>query len=352
MLIPAFAALILPAIAADWRKRSYLAVLATAIAGAAVLVGCWLGAARLHAPVALKAWLDFQLGAFAMPSGAALADYGSTLSWSAWPAWPIALWALWERRRRLIEAGYALPLAALVATAAVLVCTRDVREVNALPLLLPLALLAGAGVPLLRRGAASALAWFGAMTFTFFGLLVWLGWFAMMTGTPATIARNFAKLEPGFVAEFGWIGFALAIAFTLGWLALMFQSERSPLRSVMFWSGGTALLWGLIMILWLPWIDYGKTYSPVAAAIKKALPAGARCIESRGLGESQRAAFDYHAEIVTRRGEIGAPAACPVLLVQASPGEDDGHLAPQWRRIWEGSRPRDKERYRLYVRTR
>ena len=67
---------------------------------------------------------------------------------------------------------------------------------------------------LLRRGAAAALAWFGAMTFSFFGALVWLGWFAMMTGVPAQIARNFAKLEPGHVPQFQWSGFALACLFT------------------------------------------------------------------------------------------------------------------------------------------
>jgi len=61
----------------------------------------------------------------------------------------------------------------------------DPREVYALPLLLPLALLAGAGVPSLRRGAANALAWFGAMSAGLLGALMWLGWFAMMTGFSA-----------------------------------------------------------------------------------------------------------------------------------------------------------------------
>ena len=194
------------------------------------------------------------------------------------------------------------------------------------------------------------------MTFNFFGFLVWLGWFAMMTGVPAQIERNFAKLEPGHVPQFQWFGFAVAVAFTLAWLFVLFRSERSPFRAITFWAAGMALLWALIMTLWVDWIDYGKTYRPVAAALKLALPAGEPCIESRGLGEAQRAAFDYHAGVVTRRAEIrGAHSGgdrCPVLLVQGRPGDDDRALGPGWKRIWEGNRPRDKERYRLYQRPR
>src|SRR5258708_4503712 len=99
----------------------------------------------------------------------------------------VALWTLWEGRRRTIEAGTRVLIAAVAAAFALLLFLSDPREVYALPLLLPLALLAGAGVPSLRRGAANALAWFGAMSAGLLGALMWLGWFAMMTGFPPTI---------------------------------------------------------------------------------------------------------------------------------------------------------------------
>ena len=195
-LIPMLTAAVVPLACRDWRTRQYAVTLALAAAIGAAISGAWLLAAHLHTPAALGAWLAYQTKALAAPAAATLAEYGVTLSWTAWPAWPIAFWILWEWRRRLAEAGAAYPLAALVVTAAIVVMTPGNREVNSLPLLLPFALLAGAGVPLLRRGAASALAWFGAMTFSFFGGLVWLGWIAMMTGIPEQIQRNFAKLEP------------------------------------------------------------------------------------------------------------------------------------------------------------
>src|SRR3990170_1313774 len=302
-LVPALIAALVPLLCRDWRTRQYAATLALAAAAGAAICGAWLLEAQMHAPGALGAWLAYQMKALAVPTGAALADYAVTLSWAAWPAWPIALWLLWERRARLAETGTAYPLAALVVTAAVVAMTHGNRDVTSLPLLLPLALLAGAGVPLLRRGAANALAWFGAMTFSFFGALVWLGWIPMVTGVPGQIQRNFAKLEPGHVPQFQWFGFTAAAAFTLAWLFILLRSERSAFRSITFWSAGVALLWSLIMTLWIDWIDYGRSYRPVALALKRALPTGSRCIESRGLGEAQRAAFDYHVGVLTRRAE-------------------------------------------------
>jgi len=349
-LIPVFTALAIALLNRQWRTRRYAASVAIAAAIATALCGAWMLAAQARSPAALGAWIGFQKGLLTVPTAATIADYGVTLSWVAWPAWPIALWILWEWRRRLGDAGLTFPLAALLVSAAIVTTTPGSREVNALPLLLPLALLAGVGIPLLRRGAASALAWFGAITFSFFGALVWLGWFAMMSGVPEQVQRNFAKLEPGHVPQFQWPGFAFALAFTLAWLFLLLRSERSVFRSITFWAAGVALLWGLIMSLWLDWIDYGRTYRPVALALEKALPPGTRCIESRNLGEAQRAAFDYHAGVVTHRIEAGDRRRCPVLLIQAHPDDQDRSLGPGWKRIWEGNRPRDKERYRLYTR--
>jgi hypothetical protein len=88
----------------------------------------------------------------------------------------------------------------------------------------------------------------------------------------------------------------------------------------------------------------------VAQSLRKALPSSVRCVESRGLGETQRAAFHYHASLVTRRAEVHGATDCPYLLVQASTREPVIEPGGNWRRVWEGGRPRDRERYRLYRR--
>ncbi len=350
VIAPVAVALAVPLVSEAWHRREYLLSLLPALLVPLGICGGWLAAAESRAPGLALAWWQANAVRFAVPPVETLGYWAQTLLWATWPAWPLALWTLWEARRRTFEPGMRMLIAACAASFAVLLALDAPREVYGLPLLLPLALLAGAGVPSLRRGAANALASFGVMSAGFLGAIMWLGWFAMMTGVPSRIADRFSKLEPGYVPQFSWTAFAVALAFTLAWLWLILKSERSAFRGVTFWSAGITLLWCLAMTLILPWIDYGKSYRPVAQALKKHIPAGTRCIESRGLGEAQRAVFDYHAGVVTQRLELRAESRCPLLLVQARQGEPD-RTGPGWKLLWEGSRPRDRERFRLYQKT-
>lgn len=347
VIAPISVALLVPVISQAWRRREYSLTLLTASLVFISTCGGWLAFANFRSAGLAAEWWQANASQFARPEAEALGYWAQTLAWATWPAWPLALWTLWEGRRRISRPGTRMLGAAFVFSLAVLLFLGDPREVYALPLLLPLSLLAGAGAPSLRRGAANALAWFGIMTAGFLGAIMWLGWFAMMTGVPSAIARSFTRLEPGFTTQFSWMPFALAIVLTLAWLWLILKAEHSVYRGLTFWAAGMTLLWGLAMTLILPWIDYGKSYRPVAESLKKHVPAGTRCVESQGLGEPQRAVFDYHAGVVTRRLERNIGTRCPILLVQVREGQLEP-LEPGWKLLWEGRRPRDRERYRLY----
>jgi 4-amino-4-deoxy-L-arabinose transferase-like glycosyltransferase len=192
--------------------------------------------------------------------------------------------------------------------------------------------------------------WFGMMTFTLLAGLIWLGWVAMVAGVPARIARNFAKLEPGFVAQFSWLAFLAGAVLTLAWLWLIATSPRSPLRGTVHWAAGMTAAWGLLIALWLPWINYGQSYRAVAVSLKAALPAHASCIAGRGLGTAQRASFHYFAGILTVRAGTRPAAQCPLFLDQGTVRAQDLPPGEGWRKIWEGHRRGDRnERYRLYL---
>lgn len=350
MIAPLFVALAAPLISSAWRRREYLPALAQALLLFLLVIGGWLALAESGFPGFVREWRNANAAQFALPHAMPLGLWGPILAWATWPAWPLAVWTLWEARRRSFGAGTRMLTVAVAATFVVLLSLADPRDVYTLPLLLPLSLLAGAGVPSLRRGASNGLAWFGVMSAGFFGALMWLGWFAMTTGFPQAIARHFTRLEPGFVQQFSWTAFAVALICTLAWLWLVLKAEHSaPFRSVTFWAAGITLLWALAMTLILSWIDYGKSYRTVALALKKSIPQGTSCIESRGLDEAQRAIFDYRVEVLTRRVERQGDTGCPLLLVQARLGDSD-NLGPGWKFLWEGRRPRDRERYRLYQR--
>jgi 4-amino-4-deoxy-L-arabinose transferase-like glycosyltransferase len=341
-----------PLFVPDWRSRNTAIALACALAVLAPWIALWPALLHARSPELYAAWL-LKTGPAALANAPSLATAAynlKTLAWFAWPAWPIAFWALWLYRRKPAAAAVVLPLTALLAGLALTTITRATGELPLLPLLLPLALLGAHVLNDLRRGAANSLAWFGAMTFSLLGGLIWVGYLALQTGFPPRVAANAARLEPGFVAHFAWLPVIAAAAITLLWLVLILRSERSPQRSVTFWTAGLAVFWALAMLLWLPWIDYGKSYRPVAQAIKTGLRGHTSCIASRGLGEAQRAAFDYHANIVTERGIAGGRRDCRLLLVQDNARLPESNPGGSWKKIWEGNRAGDRsEKFRLYM---
>lgn len=346
--------MLLPLISSHLRTPQAARGMLAALAVATPLILSWPLALYWWEPSAFSAWwahelLDLQAGPNAPLK---LWHFLKLLGWFAWPALPLALWTLWRERRRLREPRTLIPLVSFLILLAVQSGFSDPRSLNALPLLPPMVLLAAPATLSLRRGAANAFDWFGMMTFTLLACLIWLGWAAMVFGVPPRIAHNFARLEPGFVAHFSILAFAVSLGLTFAWLWLIFKSPRSPQRGTAHWAAGVVLCWGLLMALWLPLIDYDRSYRSVSSALKTALPKGGGCIGSRGLGSTQRAAFHYFAGIKTVREGSRAAAQCRLFLVQGTPQKEVLPPGSGWRKIWEGGRPSDRnERFRLYART-
>jgi 4-amino-4-deoxy-L-arabinose transferase-like glycosyltransferase len=279
--------------------------------------------------------------------------YLNLLLWYAWPALPLAAWALWSKRRALRTKPLALPIVSFFSVLLVLGLSIETRSDPALLLLPPLVLLAVPGVATLRRGAANAFDWFGMMTFSCFAAIVWVVWSAMVFGWPERLARQAVRLEPGFIGVFSFPACAFAALATLVWFWLIITSPRSPMRGIMHWMAGLTLFWLLIATLWMPWIDYGKTYRPMSASLAKALPANANCIANANLPDSILASLDYFDRIRTITLKDPASKRCDWLLVHGQARDPAAIAAAGWRHVWEGKRPgdrRESEKFHLYRR--
>jgi hypothetical protein len=183
------------------------------------------------------------------------------------------------------------------------------------------------------------------MNFTLVIGLIWLGGIAMWAGWPEQIARNFAKLEPGFETTFSLAAAAIALAFTAGWIVSLAKMPRSPWRGCIRWTVGIFAMWGILVALWFSWIDYGKSYRSVAVSLMRALPRDHGCVERRDLGMAQRAVLDYHAGL--RTSPESTRSGCRWVLSQGSLRAEAATAG--WKKVWEGHRPGDKsERLRLY----
>lgn len=342
----------------EFRHRGFAIFLALFIVALLPWIVVWPAALMRHAPVLFEVWFQasvvepFRALFTRAPESADNPIYYVTLlTWFAWPVLPLALWSLWHHRRGWLSSELRLPLLVFLVLLGMLSLDDKNRDVLAIPLLIPLALIAAAGIDSLRRGAASALDWFGLMTFGLFATLLWLGWVAMMTGRPASLAHYIARWQNNFLPTFHWAAFLFAVVLTLAWLFLVIFSKRSPRRAVSNWAAGITLFWALLATIWLPWFDSFKSYRTLMTEIRAALPPTDDCVASVGLGLPQRALLDYHARLVTQRLEVEPKTECRLLLVQGLNGQPPV-LGDTWRQIWNGARASDHtEHFWLYQRT-
>lgn len=247
---------------------------------------------------------------------------GRLLLWFTWPAWPLVLWTLWRWRRQLNLRNPAphitLPLwFALVAVAATVVTQPSDRT---LLLGLPaIAALAAFALPTFRRSVAALIDWFTLLFFTISGLTIWVIWVSMQTGVPRQPAANVARLAPGFEPTFSIVAFGVALAATAAWVWLVKwrvgRHRPAIWTSLVLPAGGTAMCWLLLMTLWLPLLDYARSYKPqvrLVAAILNTPP----CVEIYGLNRGQIAAFEFHGQLNLQ--PASAQAGCPWLLVDTN----------------------------------
>jgi 4-amino-4-deoxy-L-arabinose transferase-like glycosyltransferase len=269
---------------------------------------------------------------------------GRLLLWFTWPAWPLALWTLWRWRRQLASRHVALPLwfttVPLLAT-----LTTPGADRSLLLSLPPLAALAAFALPTLKRGVASLIDWFTLLFFTSCSIIIWVVWIAMQTGVPEQPAANVAKLAPGFEPSFSWLAFLIAILASAAWTWLVKwragRHRAAVWKSLVLPAGGATLCWLLLMTLWLPLLDYARSYATLSREVAK-LVGNTTCVEVYGVSTAQAAALQYHGQLKLRQAT--QRPACLYLVVdtnfQSSLGENV-HLQ-DWVMVTTVRRPADK----------
>ncbi|WP_372524777.1 ArnT family glycosyltransferase [Piscinibacter sp.] len=266
------------------------------------------------------------------------------LAWFLWPAWPLACWTLWRWREHLLDRHIAIPLSC--AGVAILACVGMGGWDRALMLALPpLAVLAAFALPTLQRSTAAAIDWFSVFFFSVCALAIWVIYVAMQTGVPRQPAANVARLAVGFTPRFSLLAVIVAAAGTLAWLWLVkwrTGRHRHPLwKSLVLPASGVALCWLLLMTLWLPLLDYARSYRPLVQRIARHVPPGA-CVSARDLPRGQLVALEH-------LGGYEVDAATPLdatrcdFLLQSEPRLRPRPEIPGWVLVARERRPTDNE---------
>ena len=276
--------------------------------------------------------------------------------WFTWPTWPLALWTVWRWRGHWTTIRWSrhlmIPLwfTALALVSAIMTGSPDRTLLLALP---ALAALAAFALPTLRRSVKALIDWFTLLFFSGCAFVIWVVWIAMQTGWPAQPAANVSRLVPGFEPRFGMLAFVVALMASGVWCWLVrwrVGRHRAALwKSMVLPAAGAALCWLLLMTLWLPLLDFARSYAPLVRNVV-ALMGPTSCVQVHGLTQGQLAAFSYHghlqlAPLMPASGKT-LPAAqprCDWLIVDsdALPALQGHDLMSDWTRVQTVRRPSD-----------
>jgi len=354
-------ALTLPALFPPWRSKTYFRSMLVALVSMAPWLVIWPAALYLRSRELFVEWFWYQnlgrfLGYAHVGREFSPAFYLAVLPGFAFPVLLFAFWTLWRKRRLWREHPvFQLPLAAFLVMLLFFSFSSSIRNIYALPMLLPLTLIAAAGADSFQGQERALRVLNHSITALFVILagLVWIGWFAMMTGHPAFLEKRILFHLPDYAPAFNGVLFAAAFAYTAVWIVATANFTRSGHHAATTWAAGIVLIWGLCMTLWLPALDSGSGYHTLFTSLRKALPAGYRSISGVALGESERAMLEYYAGIITHKAGPGNRIDDADLLLTWNENKPpDPPKGAAWRLIWEGKKFRDrdhpKEIFRLY----
>lgn len=320
---------------------------------ALTLVLLWWLPASQEGDYWMRSWRQWNESVFGLPT---LRDIGRTLRdlpWFLWPTWPLAFLALWRWRNWIAAPHILLPGALMAGVLLVLPFMQQPSEPEFILLVIPCAVLAAFALPTLRRGVINTLDWFAVMCFSLTLATVWLGWVALHFGVPSKIAHNIARQTAGFEPSISWLATLLALSVTAAWFALV--SWRLRTRPAALWRGtvlsacGLGATWLLLVLLWMPPVDYARSYRAVSAELAQAIQTHRQpgeCVRGLSLGSGQRASF-----LVFDKLSFTYDSRCTLVLQQTSRDAlRDGTAAHSDNPVvlWEGARRADRhEMFRL-----
>nr|MBP9941920.1 hypothetical protein [Comamonas sp.] len=212
-----------------------------------------------------------------------------------------------------------------------------------------IAALAAFALPTFKRSLGALIDWLTLFFFTISAITIWVVWISVQTGFPAKPAENIQRLAVGFEPSFSLFSFLVAVAATIGWFLLVAWRTRrhraAIWKSLAVPAGGTVLGWVLLMTLWLPMLDYARSYSPHANAVAHAMPRDVSCVRTLGFTPALTTAFRFYTSWQLQRGiDTTTDAQCNWLIATpAAWSAVDSETAAQWQFVQQVTRPTERK---------
>lgn len=345
-------ALALPLLNAECRSRRYAIFCAIAVLVFCPLVAPWLYALWMRSEKLFSTWLLVNnVGRFdgtaKLGPKAKHFFYFKLLPWYAFPALPMASWWLWRTWKTGIRAPAKVLVTFFSAGFVTLSVASDARELYAMPLLLPLAILAVGACQQKSTWTEKLRPWALGL-FCLLPVVMWGAGIILMTGWPAPLWNKWVLHgAPGFTPQLSPVMLIVALLATLMLSGLVLLNRTCRQCPLAVFTSCITLCWVLAMTLGMPYLDYTKRYSDVFIPLRTWLPKD-ECVASKHLGEPQRALLEYYDGLITlREGKHRGAYRCHWLLVQHDKKHPEEYVDGTL--VWQGERPADnEENYQFY----
>ncbi|MEJ7137615.1 hypothetical protein [Amphibiibacter pelophylacis] len=274
-------------------------------------------------------------------------DLLKLLIWFTWPTLPMALVTLWRWRAFVLHRHVSVPL--VLSAWALAQCLAMAGDQHALLLALPgLALLAAWSLPAVPRGLTALVDWFSVCFFSVAALAIWVIYSAMHLGWPAPIAANIDRLSSDYDVPFQAWALVLGGAVTLVWGALVVwrtgRHRPALWKSMVLPAGGVGACWLMLMSLWLPVLDYGRSPRPWAELVRAQIT-GPACLEVGLLSSDAQAALQVYGRPgwQLRRNPLhtcdSGVSGQPVWRLVPNPSRGAAPALPGWAATGQITRP-------------
>ncbi|WP_071058548.1 hypothetical protein [Pelistega sp. MC2] len=288
-------------------------------------------------------WINEQVQVFSSSQWKNFLRALRDLAWFLWPTWPFAFVALWNWRKWFDTAHIYIPFAFIFANLVLIIIANNAFEPEYGPLVIGFTPLAAMAIPTLKRSQINLLDWYSIMVITLSIVATWVGWIALYFGWPAQIHKNIMRLIVGFDTTINWIAVAAACIICILWYKTvkwrLGSNPQAMWRGITLAAAGATLAWMLLAVLWLPAIDYNRSYREVGQSLANALqnhvPENA-CINGANVGQGQQGAFYVFAQLSLTNQQY-----CPFLFVQTTVDSLRNHTVAHQdtaKVIWQGKR--------------
>ena len=342
LLILMLSALLLPTCFEIWRTRRYGLVLSLSLLASLPFLIIWPTLLWWYQHDIFIKWIN----SFYLFQTQNYIFYIKNLSWFTWPALPLAIWGLWKFKHKMwSQAKFQLPIVFFISTLIITASYAKTNQALLMPFLIPLSTIAAGSIETLRRGAASALNWFGIILFSTLLFLIWLGWSAMLTGYPQKTYERMQFLAQTNESHTNVFILIIAILLTVIWIFSMIKTRITNRSCTTNWSIGLTVSWALLMALWLPWINHKKDFSPLFLSMEKVIQ-DKTCLTTHNINDAQIDLIDYYLNIKATRED--KRSNCHYLLVYQSHKKNLPSMTENWKLVWSGKQPGDKNNYKLF----